>query len=419
MNQIDKIIYIDFNICADQKKRIEDNLNGLGLSFERFEAVQTPEFEILGRNLSHIEVIKLAKKRNYKNVLVLEDNAVSVLDRKSMDLYLNDIFNENINYNVIFLSYLLQEYYNVFENLIRIKKNNSTTAYIVHNNYYDELIKVWTESTNQLKLTKEHLLYAHNVSWFPLQKKDLWYAIKPIYFIPNTNYYNYSSNFQNNTFDYLKLTKKNYLKRIFVYGDSHAIYSFNHPDLNVVNRHEASRTMHRVGRDNQIPKFYINEHDENSVLLFTFGEVDCRCHIKKQLNLNRDLKEVLEKLVKNYLNAVKNAIGKYSQIIIVGIIPVVRKSDYELNHKISDKFPFMGTDEERVSYKILLNKLLEEECQNYPDFKYIYPYKLYENENGTLNYDFSDQFLHISKNTHCVEELKLLIFGNIEDNMEL
>lgn len=219
-------------------------------------------------------------------------------------------------------------------------------------------------------------------------------------------------------FHYLRFTKKNYLKRIFVYGDSHAIYSFNHPDLNVVNRHEAARTCHRVGRDNQIPKFNIHEHNENSVLLFTFGEVDCRCHIKKQLNLNRDLNEVLGKLIKNYLNAVKNAVNKYSQIIIVGIIPPVRKSDYEIKHIIPDKFPFMGTDEERVFYKILFNTLLEQECKNYKDFQYIYPYKRYENENGTLNYEFSDQFIHIQKNEHCVEELKLLVFGKIEDHME-
>ena len=47
---------------------------------------------------------------------------------------------------------------------------------------------------------------------------------------------------------------------------------------------------------------------------------------------------------------------------------VLRKSDYEIKHIIPDKFPFMGTDEERVFYKILFNTLLEQECKNYKDY---------------------------------------------------
>jgi len=37
--------------------------------------------------------------------------------------------------------------------------------------------------------------------------------------------------------------------------------------------------MFRIGRDNQIINFNNKEHDENSILWFAYGEVDCRCHI--------------------------------------------------------------------------------------------------------------------------------------------
>ena len=66
-NNIDKIIYINLERRKDRKEHIENVLNKYDLQYERFEAIQTEGFGILGCGLSHLQVLKIAKKRNYKN----------------------------------------------------------------------------------------------------------------------------------------------------------------------------------------------------------------------------------------------------------------------------------------------------------------------------------------------------------------
>jgi ribosomal-protein-serine acetyltransferase len=71
---IDKIIYINLSKRTDRREEIENELNNFNLYYERFEAIPTPECGIYGCGLSHLSVLKLAKERNYKNILILEDD---------------------------------------------------------------------------------------------------------------------------------------------------------------------------------------------------------------------------------------------------------------------------------------------------------------------------------------------------------
>ena len=61
-NNIDKIIYINLDKRQDRKTEIENELISKELlNFERFLAIETPGFGILGCSQSHLEVLKLAK----------------------------------------------------------------------------------------------------------------------------------------------------------------------------------------------------------------------------------------------------------------------------------------------------------------------------------------------------------------------
>lgn len=71
---IDKIIYINLNKRIDRRTDIEKDLNDFNLEYERFEAIETPGFGILGCGQSHLAVLKLAKERGYKNILIFEDD---------------------------------------------------------------------------------------------------------------------------------------------------------------------------------------------------------------------------------------------------------------------------------------------------------------------------------------------------------
>lgn len=196
---------------------------------------------------------------------------------------------------------------------------------------------------------------------------------------------------------------------IFIYGDSHAKFSFRGLKYNHQNCFEVSVTMHRVGRDRVIPNFSNLNHDENSILIFAFGEVDCRCHIMKQKLLGREENDIMNELVQNYFDCISNNITKFKAIIVCGIIPPTEKDDYErINGAIKHEFPFVGTDEERSHFTQKMNHLIKDHCEG-RGFHYFYPYNKYIRENGCLKYELSDSCVHIGDNSMLLDELTSIL----------
>ena len=68
---------------------------------------------------------------------------------------------------------------------------------------------------------------------------------------------------------------------IFIYGDSHAYFNFKNTPYK--NFYEVGITMYRIGRDNTIINFDPSMHTKNSIIVLNYGEIDCRNHIKKQI----------------------------------------------------------------------------------------------------------------------------------------
>ncbi len=95
-NYIDKIIYINLSKRDDRREQIENELNNFQLNYERFEAISTPDFGIYGCGLSHLSVLKMAKDRNYKNILILEDDFQFLVSK--------EVFEDNLK---IFLKIIL------------------------------------------------------------------------------------------------------------------------------------------------------------------------------------------------------------------------------------------------------------------------------------------------------------------------
>lgn len=184
---------------------------------------------------------------------------------------------------------------------------------------------------------------------------------------------------------------------MYIYGDSHTDHSFRNLNINNSNYNESSVTMYRIGRDNKIINFNDSFHDENSIICLSYGEIDCRCHIQKQINIGRNEDEIINELVTKYFETVKNII-KYKKIIIVGIIPPTRKVEYEkINGQITHEFPFIGNDKDRVRFTNKVNRLLEKFCKE-NSYIYFNPYSYYTRNDGTLIYKLSDNCVHIGDN---------------------
>jgi glycosyl transferase family 25 len=180
---IDKIIYINLKKREDKKAYIENQLNTFVLKYERFDAIEYPTQGNVGCSLSHLAVLKLAKERGYKNILILEDDFTFIVSKNEFENTLKSFFDNNIEYNVCMFYYdqeaeLLPNI--EFPIVNRIKQSNSTVGYLVNNNYYDILIKTIENSIPKLIETKEHWNYAIDTCWRELQKKDMWYGFCPI-----------------------------------------------------------------------------------------------------------------------------------------------------------------------------------------------------------------------------------------------
>jgi hypothetical protein len=119
--------------------------------------------------------------------------------------------------------------------------------------------------------------------------------------------------------------------------------------------------MFRIGRDNIIINFNKDEINyEKDLVVLSYGEVDCRCHIQRQINTGKNEDDIINDLVDKYFLTIKNNIVTKNKIIIVGIIPPTKQSDYEILHgPILHQFPFVGKDEYRVRYTNKVNAKLE------------------------------------------------------------
>jgi glycosyl transferase family 25 len=178
-NNIDKIIYINLNKRPDRRELIEKQLSDFNLEYERFEAIEYNGFGIYGCGLSHLSVLKIAKERNYKNILILEDDFEFIVTKEVFEDNLKQFFESNIDYNVCMLSYNVHENLDM-ENMVVNKVLFAQTAsgYLVNSNYYDKLIELYEYAMPLLISTKQHWIYSNDVVWRDYQKQDLWYYFK-------------------------------------------------------------------------------------------------------------------------------------------------------------------------------------------------------------------------------------------------
>lgn len=176
-HNIDKIIYINLNKRADRKISIENELESYGFkNYERFEAIETLGMGFIGCANSHLSVLKIAKERNYKNILILEDDFVFSVNKTKLDILLDEFFQINIPYDVCMLSYnMIQNKPTEYSIINKVIEAQAASGYLVNNHYYDTLIKLYEESFPLLQITKQHWIYANDQIWKQLQKKDNWY----------------------------------------------------------------------------------------------------------------------------------------------------------------------------------------------------------------------------------------------------
>ena len=200
---------------------------------------------------------------------------------------------------------------------------------------------------------------------------------------------------------------------IHIFGDSHGNFNFKNIKYdNIKNNYQNSITMYRVGRDKlNFINFRSYGINDNDIIIYQFGEIDCRCHIGKQLLLGHNLNEIIIELINNYFISIKDNLEKYNnlKIIISCIPPPMNKEYYESIHgPVTHEFPFFGSNEERSKYTTLMNNEIQKYCI-LNNFYFLNYYDDYIDINGLLKIELSDNICHINKNDKLLDLLYKII----------
>lgn len=238
-----------------------------------------------------------------------------------------------------------------------------------------------------------------NPTWFIVEWKNHKHVLKF-----NDDLTSFSSiRIQPNDFDFISGSEVP--SNLNLYGDSHALLLFKGLQVEHRNLFEFAKTMFRVGRDQSIVNFRETHNDPQRIFCLTYGEVDVRAHIGKQVYYGRHHMQVCKDLVEAYMKAIKASITQYKAIIIVAVPPPVDPKDH--THVHYTPLPFIGTNFDRVIYTNDINTMLNAACQE-NGYHFLNPFDFYKRDDGMLNYEISDGCIHIGKNEEFLKAFIML-----------
>jgi hypothetical protein len=187
---------------------------------------------------------------------------------------------------------------------------------------------------------------------------------------------------------------------IHIFGDSHSYNGFD--NISTLDIHYIGSVLCYSFGEEKTKRLNIKDYNvkNGDVVIFCFGEIDCRCHIHKRVTPEKSYTNIIDAIIDNYFEAIKENISSYTDIkvYVYNVVPPVEKHNTEEN----PNHPFLGSDDERKKYVLYFNTKLKEKCLNF-DFNFFDVYNKYVNKNGFLNKEFSDNVVHI-KNGIFIQE---------------
>jgi len=205
------VIYINLEKRPDRKISAVNELRKIGVNDPIcFKAIEL-ENGALGCSMSHLKCMENAKKNNYEYVFICEDD----IEFTNPSLFLSQMqkfWKSNIDWDVILVAgNNMIPYVPVIDYCIQTLNCQTTTGYIVKQNYYDKLIDNFKTGIQKLINEPTNNLYKIDKYWLSLQRKDNWFLIIPLSVVQKENYSDIEkkiTNFKTYMLDYNKAYKK-------------------------------------------------------------------------------------------------------------------------------------------------------------------------------------------------------------------
>ncbi len=187
LDLIEGIVYINLQKRKDRNKSLLQEIQKLKIDpakVFRIEAFEEAENGTRACLKSHIKALHFASKKQWKNVLVLEDDVIFSKSLKKITSYVHSFFSHFDRWDVFFLGTEIgaskptnHSFY------VQILFAVRAHAYLV-NGPYIESLKVFYEkvyaSMKKDKNQEDSKKKALDKEWIHLQMKDLWFSGKSV-----------------------------------------------------------------------------------------------------------------------------------------------------------------------------------------------------------------------------------------------
>ena len=180
--KLKNVFYINLEHRTDRKEHVERELTELEWEFTRFNAVRLPNSPALGCTLSHLKILEHAKVNNLDYVIIVEDD-ICFTNKPLFLENLNKVLSSGKHFDVCVISgNLVPPYSNFIKDCaIKVAHSQTTTGYLVKKHYYDTLINnIKTGANLLLRNPSKPNLYAIDMYWLQLQKRDTWIIVVPL-----------------------------------------------------------------------------------------------------------------------------------------------------------------------------------------------------------------------------------------------
>jgi GR25 family glycosyltransferase involved in LPS biosynthesis len=209
LDDIKHVYYINLDSRPDRNQNAISQLNKIGLVGKRFNAIKHSRGAI-GCTMSHLEVLKIAKKDEHEHVLICEDDIYFT----NHILFINQI-NKFLSLHkddwdvVLFCGNNNGDFTVIDDTCVKVSNSQTSTGYLVKKPYYETLIhNVEIGLENLLRNPSEERKYAIDQYWTRIQTANNWYLITPLSVTQKASFSNIEGRFVNYSNELLVLDKK-------------------------------------------------------------------------------------------------------------------------------------------------------------------------------------------------------------------
>ena len=181
--------FINLDHRKDRLEHVTAEFKKMGIDAERVQGTKA-KTPAVGCTLSHIKCLELAKKRNYEQVFICEDDITFTnpeLFKQNLQKFVD---NDTINWDVLIVSgNNCPPFQKLYEYACRVFYCQCCTGYIVKKEYYDTIITNFKEGLSKLIQNPTNKPdFAVDRYWFKLQMQDYFYLITPLTVVQYDNY---------------------------------------------------------------------------------------------------------------------------------------------------------------------------------------------------------------------------------------